>query len=104
MNGAAEPEEFQVEGVAGLPIALPISTGPATGYGWEFDLPDGVERLPDAPESGMCRRPATLEARSGGRIQVTAVAGEHVLTARLVRPWRRDAPIRTVRIHLSVSG
>jgi hypothetical protein len=40
----------------------------------------------------------------GGRIQVKAVAGEHVLTARLVRPWRRDAPIRMVRIYLSVSS
>lgn len=103
MNGAAEPEEFQVQGVAGVPIALPISTGPATGYGWEFDLPEGVERLPDAGERDV---PASGYAGGalGGRVQVAAVPGEHVLTARLVRPWRRDAPIRTVRIHLSVSS
>src|SRR4051794_23013137 len=103
MNGAAEPEEFQVKGVAGIPIALPISTGPATGYGWEFDLPDGVERLPDAGEWEVAASGQSGGAL-GGRIQVAAVAGEHLLTARLVRPWRRDAPIRTVRIHLSVSG
>jgi predicted secreted protein len=97
----AEPEELQAEGVAGLPITLPISTGPATGYDWEFELPEGVERLPDRPE-----RDATTAGQPGGalggRIQVTAVAGDHVLTGRLVRPWRRDAPIRTVQIRLSV--
>ena len=103
MNSAAGPEEFQVEGVVGLPITLPISTGPATGYGWEFDLPDGVERLPDAPEMDVTTAGQSGGAL-GGRIQVKAVAGEHVLTARLVRPWRRDAPIRMVRIYLSVSS
>ncbi|HXB73475.1 MAG TPA: hypothetical protein VNY05_34875 [Candidatus Acidoferrales bacterium] len=98
----AAPEEYKVEGVSGLPITLPISTGPATGYAWEFDLPTGVRRLADAadrdaPEAGW------LGGAQGGRIQVTAVPGEHVIMARLVRPWNRDLPIRTVRIHLSVS-
>ena len=102
MSDMAVPEEFKVEGVAGLPIALPISTGPATGYAWEFDLPNGVKRSADAaerhvPEAGR------LGGAPGGSIQVTAVPGEHVIMARLVRQWNRDLPIRTVRIHVSVS-
>ena len=103
MKGMAEPEEFKVEGVAGLPIALPISSGPATGYDWEFDMPSGVERLEDAPVRDVPAG-AHLGGASGGQIQVTAPAGEHVLMARLVRPWGRGAPIRTIRIQLSVSS
>jgi predicted secreted protein len=103
MDAMAEPEEFKVEGTAGLPIALPISTGPATGYGWEFDLPNGVERTKDAPGRDV-PDDAGLGGAQGGQIQVTAVPGEHVIMARLVRPWNRDMPIRTVRIHLTVSS
>jgi hypothetical protein len=103
MKGMAEPEEFKVEGVAGLPIALPISSGPATGYDWEFDMPDRVERLADAPERDVPAG-AHLGGAPGGQIQVTAPSGEYVLMARLVRPWSRGAPIRTVRIYLRVSS
>jgi predicted secreted protein len=103
MTGMAEPEEFKVEGVAGVPIALPISSGPATGYDWEFDLPDGVERLEDGPQRDVPAG-AHLGGAPGGQIQVMAVPGEYVITGQLVRPWSRNAPIRTVRIYLSVAS
>jgi hypothetical protein len=43
-----------------------------------------------------------LGGAGGGNLRVTAPAGEHVLTARLARPWQPDAPIRVVRVRLHV--
>ena len=97
----AEPEELEVEGVAGEPIELPIGGGPPTGYGWELELPAGVERLDD----GSGREPAPevrLGGSHGGRVRVRAPAGEHAIVARLARPWERDEPARIVRIRLRV--
>ena len=97
-----EPEEFEVEGVAGEPIRLPITTGPATGYAWNLELPDGVERIEDEP--GQKLDPSVrLGGAEGGHLQVTATGGDHVIVARLARPWEPDQPIRVVKIQLHVS-
>jgi hypothetical protein len=63
VSDVAGPEEFKVEGASGLPITLPISTGPATGYAWEIDLPNGVARLADASERDAKGRPVRQCAR-----------------------------------------
>jgi predicted secreted protein len=91
-----------VQGSAGVPIDLPISHGPATGYQWEFELPEGVERYADSePAAPPSRRPGSSP---GTHIRLKAVPGDHVVTARLIRPWNPDQPIRTARIHLRVSA
>ena len=98
----AEPEEFSVEGVTGTPVTLPIATGPATGYDWEFEFPSGVERLEDGPGRDVPEA-NRLGGAAGGNIRVAAPPGDHVMIARLVRPWDRANAIRTVRIHLHVA-
>jgi predicted secreted protein len=103
LSGVRSPEEYTVQGKAGVPIDLPISSGPATGYHWEFELPEGVERYADSTGALV---PATshLGTSPGGNIRLTAVPGEHLVTARMIRPWNPDEPIRTARIRLRVSG
>jgi predicted secreted protein len=97
-----EPEELEAEGVAGEPITLPITTGPATGYGWQLELPDGVERIEDEP--GQTLDPSVrLGGAEGGHLQVTAPSGDHIIIARLARPWEPDQPVRVARIHLRVA-
>ena len=96
-----EPEDLETMGVAGKPILLPIAHGPATGYDWELDLPAGVERTEDAPGEEP-PEDVRLGGSSGSHLCVTAPPGDHVIVARLVRPWERDRPARTVRIHLYV--
>jgi len=97
----AEPEELEVEGLAGEPLDLPIGGGPPAGYSWELELPPGVERLADS--SGDEPPPDVLLGGSrGARVRVRAPAGEHVILGKLVRPWQPDEPARTVRIRLRV--
>jgi predicted secreted protein len=90
-----------VQGSAGQPITLPISQGPATGFGWVLDLPTGVARVEDGPG-----QPIPPDQRLGGSntaaFRVTAEKGRYRITARLVRPWQPDAPIDTVVIDLEV--
>jgi predicted secreted protein len=93
-------EQMVVRGKAGQPIELPIAEGPATGYSWQLELPDGVIRLEDGPP----RTPPEgkhLGAAIGGAIRVQAPQGRFSLTARLVRPWGGDA-VRAVAIDLIV--
>jgi predicted secreted protein len=98
---SSEPEEFNLSGVAGEPIDLPIAHGPATGYAWTLDLPEGVERIEDGPPRPI--DPLTrLGAAAGGAIRVKAKRGEYHITARLARPWQPDKPVGVVEIHLKV--
>jgi predicted secreted protein len=94
-------ESFDVNGKAGQPIALPIASGPATGYAWSLDLPEGVERIGDGPER-IVDPSARLGGASGGYLRVTAPRGDHVIIARLARPWEVDRPQRIVEIRLHV--
>jgi predicted secreted protein len=101
MDGIEGVEEHEVEGVAGQPVTLPIAGGPATGHRWFLDLPAGVEQIDDGPQ----RDPdpgAALGAAAGGYLRVVAERGEHVVAARLARPWEPDSPVRRVRIRLLV--
>jgi len=96
-----KPEELEAEGVAGEPIRLPITTGPATGYEWRLELPAGVNQIEDEP--GSPPEPGErLGGAGGGHLRVTAPAGDHVVVARLARPWEPDQPIRVAWIHLHV--
>jgi predicted secreted protein len=97
-----EPSEtMDVEGKAGEPITLPIASGPATGYAWRLDLPEGVARIEDGPPRTV--QPAErLGGATGGYLRVTAPAGEHLVVARLARPWEPDRPARVVSIRLHV--
>lgn len=99
-SGGEAMEKFDIDGVAGEPIVLPIGPGPATGHSWTLELPPGVQRLPDtapvAPEPGV-----QLGAAQGSRMQVKAPVGEHTILARLGRPWEQR-PVRSVRIVLHV--
>ena len=94
-------EEFDVDGASGQPIRLPIGPGPATGYQWQLDLPEGVSRIEDTPPEPV-ESAQRLGASGGGYMQVRAPAGEHEIVARLARPWQPDQPVRTVRMRLHV--
>lgn len=89
-----------IHGAPGQVIDLPVSHGPATGYGWLLTLPPGVAQVASAP--GDRNRPAGDPA--GGALRVTAPAGRHRITAKLARAWEPDAPIRTVEIELVIDA
>jgi predicted secreted protein len=94
-------EYFVVQGTSGNPIELPIAAGPATGHVWKLELPHGVERIEDGPQRPV--DPSTrLGGATGGNLRVKAPRGEHVITARLARPWQPDSPARVVQIRLHV--
>src|SRR3954447_14965324 len=100
---APEPTEFlDVEGQAGEAITLPIASGPATGYTWYLELPEGVQRIDDGPA-----RPLEPSVRSGGAaggyLRVTAPIGEHTIIAQLARPWEQNQPVRVVQIRLHIT-
>jgi predicted secreted protein len=95
-------EYLDAEGKAGEAIALPIAGGPATGYAWRLELPQGVERIEDAPARTLDPS-VRLGGAEGGYLQVTAPRGEYVITARLARPWEPDKPVRVVTIRLHVA-
>ena len=97
-----EPSEYlDVAGKEGEPIVLPIAGGPATGYAWTLDLPDDVQRLPDGPDREVDPS-ARLGAAIGGYLRVSAPRGDHLVIARLARPWAPDSPVRVVGIRLHV--
>jgi len=90
-----------VHGSPTLPIELPITQGPPTGYAWSLDLPSGVTRIEDGP--GVPPAPgAHLGASKGSHLRVTAPKGHYRITARLARPWQPDSPARVVVIELVV--
>ncbi len=97
----ASIETFDVRGVAGIPIVLPIGGGPATGHHWTLDLPPGVRQISDSEPEPHPDERTRLGGASGSRLRVLAEAGEHLVTARLARPWERNA-IREVRLELHV--
>ena len=96
------PEYLDIEGKAGEVIALPIAGGPATGYAWRLELPAGVERIEDSPERPLDPS-VRLGGAAGGYLRITAPRGEHVIAARLARPWEPDNPVRVVTIRLHVA-
>jgi predicted secreted protein len=94
-------EQYDLEGKAGEPIALPIAPGPPTGYEWTLELPSGVERIEDESERSI--NPSTyLGSATSGRLQVRAQRGDYVVTARLARPWQPHQPVRVVSIRLHI--
>jgi predicted secreted protein len=89
-----------VIGRAGEPIDLPVTAGPATGYEWSLDLPEGVARAEDGPP---LRPPSdrALGDPAGSALRVVAEPGRHRIVATLARPWARDTPLRRVVIELT---
>jgi predicted secreted protein len=81
---------------------LPIAGGPATGYAWRLELPEGVKQIEDSPERSLDPS-VRLGGAAGGYLQVTAPRGEHVVPARLARPWEPDNSVRLVTIRLHVT-
>jgi predicted secreted protein len=103
MSGSVQAEEMHVAGKRGEPITLPIARGPATGHAWRLELPAGVRQIADGPPRPVDPS-VVLGAATGGYLRVEAdVAGEHVIVARLARPWEPDGPVRVVRITLHVA-
>ena len=94
-------EYLNVEGKAGEPLTLPLALGPATGYAWRLDLPQGVERIEDGPPRPVDPS-VQLGGAEGGHLRVIASSGEHVIVARLARPWEPDKPVRVVEIRLQI--
>jgi predicted secreted protein len=95
-------EEFDLQGAAGQPVALPIGPGPATGYTWALTMPTGIQRLEDAagPEVPAAHK---LGAAAAGAIRVVAAApGNYTIEGRLARPWDQEDVVRTVRIQLHI--
>ena len=91
-----------MQGRSGEDIPLPLPIGAATGYEWTLDGPPGVERVGDSAPVPVDARTAS-GAPHGGHVQVSAPPGRHTITARLVRPWAPDAPVRIVHIELDVT-
>ncbi len=98
-----EPSEcLDVEGKAGEPVTLPIAAGPATGHAWRLELPEGVQQIEEGPERPVPEA-ERLGGAAGGYLRVTASPGDHLLIARLARPWEPDRPVRVVAIHLHIT-
>jgi predicted secreted protein len=99
--GMAAIETVAIHGEAGVPVALPVVRGPATGYRWSLSLPEGVSQVADAP--GVPVSPdQRLGGASGAPLSVVARPGVYRITATLARPWEPDKPARTVVILLTV--
>lgn len=94
-------QSILVHGQAGSFIDLPLRQGPATGFGWQLQLPPGVERTADGPPD-VPPPDAALGAASGARLRVTAPPGHHRIVARLIRPWEPDKALSTQVIDLIV--
>ena len=95
-------EEFELQGTAGQPVALPIGPGPATGYRWMLTMPAGIQRLEDGagPEVPAANQ---LGGAVAGAIRVVVAApGDYTIEGRLVRPWDQEDIARTVRIQLHI--
>lgn len=90
-----------VAGVAGEPIELPLAIGPATGYSWQLDLPEGVCRIADS-QGVPAERGRELGSGRGALIRVQADAGSYLITAVLARPWDPEHPIARRQIRLEV--
>ena len=90
-----------IHGSATLPIELPITQGPPTGYRWSLELPPGVTRIADGPP--VPPPPGGhLGASLGSHLRVSAPKGRYTITARLARPWQPDNPARVVVMELVV--
>ena len=99
--GMAAIETVAIHGEAGVPVALPVARGPATGYQWSLSLPAGVSQVADGP--AVPPPPGQhLGAASGAALSVVATPGVYRITATLARPWEPDKPARTVVIVLTV--
>jgi predicted secreted protein len=97
-------DEVHLAGGQHEPITLPIAEGPATGYEWQLDLPEGVRRIDDGPPRTPEPGTAVGGAVSGYlRVEVDR-PGDFIVTARLARPWELDQPIRIVRIMITVTS
>ncbi len=90
---------FDVAGVVGEAIELPIGGMGATGYEWQVSYPAGVDYAGETPGDDR----GGLGDPTGGRLLVRAAEpGQYELTARLARPWEDEA-IQAVVIRLTVS-
>ena len=49
-----------IQAEAGVPVALPVMRGPATGYQWSLSLPEGVSQVADAPATGPAAGQPTM--------------------------------------------
>lgn len=97
----AENAPIIVRGNADQAVELPIAQGPPTGYGWVLDLPAGVVQLADAP--GKPPEPGkALGSSARGPLRVKAPKGEYSISARFVRPWEPNKPLRTIVIDLII--
>jgi predicted secreted protein len=90
-----------IQAEAGVPVALPVMRGPATGYQWSLSLPEGVSQVADAPATAV-PPDQRLGGASGAALSVLAVPGVYRIVATLARPWEPDKPARTVVILLTV--
>jgi predicted secreted protein len=97
----ATNETVAIHAKAGVPVALPVARGPATGYRWSLALPPGVTQVADTP--GTPAPPGQhLGGASGAALCVVGEPGVHRITATLARPWEPDKPARIVEITLTV--
>jgi predicted secreted protein len=94
-------EQFDVHGLAGQAVILPIALGPATGHVWQLELPEGVSRIDNGPSTKV-ESAGEIGSGRGAHLRVTAPRGDHVIMARLARPWELGQPVRVVRIRLHI--
>lgn len=88
-----------LEGTAGQAFTLPFPKGPATGYEWQWTLPDGVTRLPDLPDPPEVMKPG---APDGSLPQLlVADPGDYEVYGEFGRPWEA-APERRVLITVQI--
>lgn len=94
-----QPAKMLIEGIAGEALTLPFPKGPATGYEWQWTLPDDVIRLPDLPDPPEVMRPG---APDGSLPQLLVEEpGDYEVYGEFGRPWE-DAPERRVVITLEI--
>lgn len=95
-------EEFELQGKAGQPVALPIGPGPATGYTWTLNMPAGLQQLDNAAGPEVPAANQLGGAVAGAMRVVAASPGDYTIEGRLARPWDPEDVARTVRIRLHI--
>jgi predicted secreted protein len=90
----------RLDAVAGEPMRLVLGATAATGYEWQVEAAPGV-RVEHAPGAAPAGQPPG-NAVTDEVLIVADAPGEYAVTARLVRPWQADQPIRERHLELVV--
>ena len=100
-------DTLSLDAVVGVPCPLRgLRAGPPGGYQWMLDLPTGLASVAEpagqAPPAAVSGASALGTGSDAVPWVLASQPGRYEIPARLARPWEPDAPVRSLRVTLSV--